>query len=46
MIGFFISLWPPAAATGAAQPPPAYSPSLDFTDSRNSGLSALITGIA
>ncbi len=45
MIGFALSLWPKTQASGSAPPPP-YQPSLDFTDSRNSGLCALITGIA
>ena len=43
MIGFSIWVWPNPA--GGSQPA-AFQPSFNFSDIRNSGLAALITGIA
>ena len=41
MIGFSLWVWPSSGSL-----PATFQPSLNFSDSRNSGLAALITGIA
>jgi hypothetical protein len=45
MIGFAFWLWPPGSPNTGAPPPPTFQQSLDFSDLRNSGYAAILTGI-
>lgn len=44
MIGFALGLWLPGSPA-AGNPPVIFQPSLDFTDPRNSGYAAILTGL-
>jgi hypothetical protein len=41
MIGLTLSLWVQPSVT-AGNPPPAFTPSLDFSDTRNSGYAPVL----